>query len=414
MKFLSKVNRKYFFLLIALFLVISVVSYFVLQEIIEDEAKENLRERITEINSKISETGEMPNIYPIVQTKKVTRSEKIEKPYATVFIRHRYDDEYQKYIEYRTISKIKDNYYLITVRQSVVENMELLSTVVLSLLVILLLAFTLSYFWSKKTNEKLWKNFEVNLHKIEQFDFSDRDKIKLQDTGIEEFDKLNAIIGKLTEKLRSDYYNLKEFSENAAHELQTPLAIVSLNLEEVLQNELPASVSEKVYSAYQSVKKLSRLNQSLLLLTKIKNKQFSDTETINLSACIKRKISELSPLADSNNIKYEINVSDDFEIKANRQLIDILMNNLLSNAINHNISAGNIKITTQKEMLTICNPGDSGPLDKDTIFERFTKTDSKSHGLGLAIVKQICEVSGINIKYEYKDGNHCFTLSRAD
>jgi signal transduction histidine kinase len=395
-----------------MFLIISIVSYFVLQKNIEDEAKENLTERISVIDKKIQESDILPDIYPIVQAKKVMRTETIAKPFATVFISHENNEEYQKYIEYRTISKINGNYYLITVRQSVVENKELLMTIVISLLSILLLTFTLAYFLSKKMTELLWSDFEFNLIQIENFNFHQQHKLILKDTGVEEFDRLNKVVIKLTDKLKKDYHNLKEFSENASHELQTPLAVISTNLEEVLQEDLPKNTSKKVYSTYQAIKKLSKINQGLLLLTKIDNKQFTKSKDISFADMLNKKIEELMPLAESKQITIKTNITNDLKVNANRQLIDILLSNLLSNAIIHNITNGYIKITLQNENLTICNSGKLTGLDNKTIFRRFTKRDSESSGLGLAIAKQICKTSKLDIDYKFTQNEHCIIIKK--
>jgi len=399
-------------LLIFMFLIISIVSYFVLQKNIEDEAKENLTERISVIDKKIQESDILPDIYPIVQAKKVMRTETIAKPFATVFISHENNEEYQKYIEYRTISKINGNYYLITVRQSVVENKELLMTIVISLLSILLLTFTLAYFLSKKMTELLWSDFESNLIQIENFNFHQQHRLILKDTGVEEFDRLNKVVMKLTDKLKKDYHNLKEFSENASHELQTPLAVISTNLEEVLQEDLPKNTSEKVYSTYQTIKKLSKINQGLLLLTKIDNKQFTKSKDISFADMLNKKIEELMPLAESKQITIKTNITNDLKVNANRQLIEILLSNLLSNAIIHNITNGYIKITLQNENLTICNSGKLTGLDNKTIFRRFTKRDSESSGLGLAIAKQICKTSKLDIDYKFIQNEHCIIIKK--
>ncbi len=412
MKFLTKVNRTYFILLIAMFFLISVISYFVIRKIIEDEAKENLTERVAVIEKRIRESGILPDIYPIVKARKVVRTENIAKPFATVFISHETNDEYQKYIEYRTISKINGNYYLITVRQSVVENKELLLTIAISLFLILLLTFTITYFLSKGLTRKLWSDFEFNLTQIEDFDFNKKEKLLLRNTSIEEFNRLNSVVMKLTEKLEKDYHNLKEFSENASHELQTPLSVISLHLEEILQEDLPRNISEKVYSAYQSVKKLSKINQGLLLLTKIDNRQFTENESLSFMEILRNKIEELNPLVQSRQITVETKIIDDFVVLANSQLIDILLNNLLSNAIIHNLKNGFITIKLQKDKFTVCNTGKPIGFDNKTIFKRFTKGDSGSYGLGLAIAKRICKASGLDIEYRYEENRHCIIIRK--
>ena len=146
--------------------------------------------------------------------------------------------------------------------------------------ILLLSSFGILFLINKKINTTVWTDFEHNLHEIESFNFSENNNLRLTVTGIEEFDRLNKVINNLTTKLKTDFQSLKEFSENASHEIQTPLSIVLLNLEEMLQQDLSEDIFRKVITSINALKRLSTLNQSLILLTKIENRQFSADQTI--------------------------------------------------------------------------------------------------------------------------------------
>jgi signal transduction histidine kinase len=78
---------------------------------------------------------------------------------------------------------------------------------------------------------------------------------------------------KFTAKALADYKNLKKFSENALHELQTPLAIIRAKTVILLEgNRLPNDQLEKIQTEYQNVNRLSKINSNLLLLTKIESR----------------------------------------------------------------------------------------------------------------------------------------------
>jgi len=95
----------------------------------------------------------------------------------------------------------------------------------------------------------------------------------------------------------------------------------------------------------------------------------------------------------------------------NKELADILVGNLLSNAIRHNDSNGSIMIQTDDNKLLIANTGDV-PLDKKRIFDRFYKSDySDGSGLGLAIVQHICDQYHFNLNYDFSKGRHSFSVT---
>jgi signal transduction histidine kinase len=188
------------------------------------------------------------------------------------------------------------------------------------------------------------------------------------------------------------------------------LAIVLLNLEELLQQPLNEDAFKKTITSINALKRLSHLNQSLLLLAKIENNQFSAEENVDMNEVLQRKLIEFEPLLHAKKITVEWNEKAACFWKINKYLAEILINNLLSNAVNHNIPRGNITIRTKNDEFLICNTGIKGQFSDETIFNRFVKGDSKSHGLGLAIVKQICATHNAAIHYEQKE-RHCFKLT---
>lgn len=296
-------------------------------------------------------------------------------------------------------------------RQATFEFEDLILVLATSLFVLLFSAFGISFVITRKINKTVWTNFEYNLQVIEQFTFNQRDKLNLQKSNIEEFDRLNHILESLTDKLKLDYQSLKEFTENASHEIQTPLATVMLNLEEVLQQKLDTHTFKLVVAAINAVKKLSTLNQGLILLTKIENKQFAANKTLNITELIKIKLEEFAPLFETKKLNININAAAPFNLKINEQLADLLINNLLSNAIKHNHLEGHITIDVNEHTLKIYNSGEENNLTDHTIFERFTKGNSKSFGLGLSIVKKICDTHQLEIHY-LKTDVHCFQINQ--
>lgn len=409
MKFLAKINRQYFYTLSILLILVSSVGYFILNAILKNEIHEDILEKEYAIIQEIKTQNDLPNIYPIIETKEVSKDKVMPKSYKKMYLSDEAEGEIEPYLEYTNTIKINGRYYVIKLRHSILENNDLILAIALPLLMLLLLAFAVSYFTTGKLNKTVWTDFENNLRKIEDYSFEENHKLSLQSSGIEEFDRLNKTIVDLTAKLEKDYHTLKEFTENASHELQTPLSIILLNLEELLQQDMPEPAFRQVVSSINAVKRLSVLNHSLILLTKIENNQFRAKKEININNILKSKMKEFSPLIEKQHLKITFTSQDIFMVKLDKELAGILIGNLLSNAVKHNIPNGKIEIFTDKTILKICNTGEDTTLNNETIFNRFTKENSRSFGLGLAIVKQICEKHRLEINYS-KKGRHCLTI----
>jgi signal transduction histidine kinase len=223
---------------------------------------------------------------------------------------------------------------------------------------------------------------------------------------------MNSHFNEAAENARKEYTNLKEFSENASHEIQTPLAIIHSKLDLMAQQEnLTEPQSKLLQSVYTSVNKLSNLQQSLLLLTKIDNRQFNKNSEIDLQQEIENKIEQFKELWQNKAITYTAQI-ETAVIDVDKELLEILLNNLFGNATRHNIAGGKIGIVVLKNELEIRNTGTTA-LDSDKIFKRFYKgvPATESNGLGLSIIKEICEVAHIEVSYCFKNKMHCFTLT---
>ncbi len=411
MKFLTKINRNFFMLFAAMLLVICIAGYFILQAMFLESARESLARKAILIQHQIEQTGKLPEFDPLSQVNVIAKPVGRLKPsIKEIELFNSHEDELEPYAEYNKTILINGIYYNIQLREETIEKDDLIYSLGVALFLLLVATFSISFFVNRRMNKTIWKGFEENLHAIEQFNFRNNEPLHLESTHIDEFDRLNTIVYGLTNKLKEDYRSLKEFTENASHELQTPLAIVLLNLEELLQQPLNEDAFKKTITSINALKRLSHLNQSLLLLAKIENNQFSAEENVDMNEVLQRKLIEFEPLLHAKKITVEWTEKAACFWKINHYLAEILINNLLSNAVNHNIPHGTITIRTKNNEFLICNTGNKGQFSDETIFNRFVKGDSKSHGLGLAIVKQICATHNAAIHYEQKE-RHCFQLT---
>ncbi|NER02409.1 MAG: HAMP domain-containing histidine kinase [Okeania sp. SIO3C4] len=282
--------------------------------------------------------------------------------------------------------------------------------VLCSLIIFFMLSF---YFLNRFVAMRSLEDFFDIISKIRHFQVDKKENLELPQTDVDEFEQLNTVLGQKTDQVRVDYFNLKEFTENASHEIQTPLAIISTKLEQMFQD---SSLNERqlmtLATIQEAVNRLSKLNKGLLLLTKIENNQFGETQPIKIEEIVQQQLDNLDEFIENRKINVETSLKNQIEVELNPYLTELLIFNLLKNAIRHNIDEGRLIISLNENTLSIQNQGADVALDVERIFERFSKgSHSKSMGLGLAIVKKVCDVYGIHLDYDFGDGFHKMFLS---
>ncbi len=262
-------------------------------------------------------------------------------------------------------------------------------------------------------SNRLFKPFRETLNRLKDFDLQDKQPIEAEETNVTEFDDLNRFVESMTRKAVSDYKNLKEFAENASHELQTPLSIAKGKLELLTETDLSPEQYQYVDDSQRAIKKLSRLSESLSLLTKIENHEFTDAEEVNLTKLIRESTQSFDEFIKLNGLSVSTDLEEDVTVHIHSMLADILWTNLFQNAIKHNIEEGKIRIALTNNRLTIANTGKSIDGDPKELFERFKKGDqsTQSIGLGLSIIKQIVDQNNYDISYQYNDDWHEITVT---
>lgn len=265
-------------------------------------------------------------------------------------------------------------------------------------------------------SKHLWQPFDQTLQQIESFRLESGKVSALPQSNIKEFTRLNVSLNKLMTNSITSYHAQKEFTENASHELQTPLSVFQSKLDILLQQpvltEQQASIIQDLYSM---TARLSRLNRSLLLLAKIENRQFEQKERIELDTFLDTIFPYLEDIAGNIDITQK-KVGQPVTLWANRALLESMVNNLVVNAVRHNKPNGEIVITTGNNHLAISNTSDEPRLDDTHIFNRFYRPvqNQKGNGLGLAIVKAVCDYHGWLVTYDYTCGHHQFTINFAN
>ncbi|HRP54274.1 MAG TPA: HAMP domain-containing sensor histidine kinase, partial [Fluviicola sp.] len=197
------------------------------------------------------------------------------------------------------------------------------------------------------------------------------------------------------------------------HELQTPLAVAISKMELLLEkNELTEEQSQSLVEIMEIIERLVRLNKSLLHLTKIENKQFFDNKIINMREVVVQNLHDLEDLGSFKELKMDIKEIADLWVNMDESLAQTIVSNLMRNAIFHSPVKSTIQINVDSTFFQISNEAKHGALDLQKIYSRFYKSDenASSTGLGLAIVKAICDLYGFQIRYDFQENNHVFTV----
>lgn len=262
--------------------------------------------------------------------------------------------------------------------------------------------------------QKLWRPFDDTLRKTEDFNLANSEVPTFQPTDIEEFVRLNASLTRLMTNDKEAYRIQKEFTENASHELQTPLAIIQSKLDLLLQERMTEEQTHLIAELYALTKRMSRLNRNLLLLARIENAQYTRMDDLNIGEMLSSSLQVYETLWSGHTLSLEdVRQTKGKTIKANPILLDCLLKNLIVNAIRHSLTDGNVRITLSDERLVVSNQAvDEKPLEADKLFRRFhtEHTGSSGNGLGLAIVKAICDFHRWQVTYQMKDGEHQFIV----
>jgi signal transduction histidine kinase len=345
----------------------------------------------------------------------------VRKPvsqYPSITDTYNIDEKNNLRIPFRQLSHVvpvNGTPYQIVIRKSQEQKTALVANItwIMFLVFVGLSIATLVFNWLISKN--LWRPFKASLQKVRNIELHKLESIHFDETNTEEFNELNAALNSMSHKIYDDYVNMKEFTENAAHEMQTPLAVVQSKLELLLQDpNLEERQVEAIMQASSALSRLGKLNQSLLLLARIENNQYETSEQMNLVDTTRKYLQLFDELIKDKQLKVHTELHEDFLASLHPHLADSLISNLLGNAIKYNYNGGEISIIVKNNYYCITNTSLLPVIDPQRLFKRFNRSaynSDTSNGLGLAIVKKICDTYQISIDYKAENSKHEFCLN---
>ena len=328
-----------------------------------------------------------------------------------------YQEVEHKKVPYRQLIQvinIRGQHFELILRKSLIEKDDLIRNIsqVMALAFIGLLLFTILINWL--ISRSIWRPFYQSLSKMETIQLEQMNDVHFPETSVLEFNRLNEVLHHATTRIYQDFVIMKELTEDAAHEMQTPLAIAQNRLELLLQEEnLQPAQLKFIAQTHEALQRLSHLNHSLLFMAKIGNKQFAPTGSISIKAVLEKHLRLFDELIRDKQLVVSTEITGDLLLLLHPLLADTLISNLLGNAIKYNFPQGCITIQLNDQLFSICNTSQYPAIPANQLFQRFKKNESNlenSNGLGLAIVKKITETNHLKVYYLHKGNEHHFII----
>ena len=290
---------------------------------------------------------------------------------------------------------------------------------------VLLLTFlfgTIDYIRRRIMVDRPVKRITEATEKIMQGDFSVRIE-PMNGSGMEGFNQIGKAINAMAAELSGTETLRTDFIANVSHELKTPLAVMA-NYATMLQrpgiteeekNEYAKAISE-------ASRRLAQLITNILKLNKLENQQiFPTPRQFNLSEQLCQCLLVFEDAWEAKHLEIEVDVPDDVYIRSDPELLSLVWNNLISNAIKFTPEGGTVGIRLKAEDTAVTvSVSDTGcGMTAETgrhIFEKFYQGDTshatQGNGLGLALVRRVVDIlSGeIGVQSVYGQGS-TFTVT---
>ncbi len=416
MKLTHYISLRYIGVTLLVMLLSIPVFYLVIQNVLTHNIDEHLKDRQSVITEKLENLtdGNVISFQEGITIEK-NPTHLVEEKISTENIYNKEEKETESFRVLQFPLKTSSSLYNVKISESLVETEDLLKSILYLLLSMFgFLTLTL-LFINSKIKKNIWKPFYETLDQLKNFRVDDTESLHLEKTRIDELSDLNDSLNKLSATNMKVYQAQKEFTENASHELQTPLAIVQNNIELFWQTEpITEQQSEILNDISLANSRMTRLNKSLLLLSKIENKQFNNIQEVNLNQIADQFLRNYQEQIKFRNLQLESNLSSPFLVNMDFSLAEILVGNLMLNALKYAPVDSKIEINFNKDEVVISNLAEHHDLDEKKLFKRFQRQNSQenSTGLGLEIAKQIARSFDLELDYFFKENRHHFRVKR--
>ncbi|WP_028296798.1 sensor histidine kinase [Olivibacter sitiensis] len=407
-----KLVNKFILWFVAIILLTTPISMYITFHTIRQRIDRSETERLEQVNNEVAEQlklGREPDKYSQGRPIHIEEIDTIGLSEVVHKASEKQTPEQESMVLLVSYYPIGDKVYKISSYNYVTKADQLFSGMLYAATVKLLLIVAILILTVTILSKYILHPFKETLSVIQNFDIRNKEPAMLfSKTSTKEFAELQSFVSSMIIRAKKEYASIKEFGENASHELQTPLAIIRNKLELLANTDIGIKQAELIADMQRAVETLSRINHSLLLLTKLENKEFPNSEQIDFSDRCETIIDTLEDGIYLNELRLEKHIEANVPVSIHPALADMLLNNLIGNAIKHNIEGGWVHIMLDQHSLCVRNAGVEPKVATHVLFHRFKKGNQSNEGigLGLAIVKQICDLNGFDVSYHYQNGEH--------
>ena len=416
MKLLNRVTFYYLIISLLVFSFGGVFFYLVFRNEVYEELDEQIRDEKRNLERALSDNDSLymnfNGVNLFIEAISVDSKFKMEKMDTLIF--HPVEGELN-FRQWRFPVSNENRIYAVTIRKALIDVEDLAEQIAYAMFYAYLAFIGIAILLNFILLKQIFNPFYMTLGKLKKYSLNALVPLQFSKSNTTEFNELNSELMELSNRIISDYKNIKEFNQNASHEIQTPLAIIKNKLELLIQStDLNENDAQLIISCYEATHRLSKLVQSLLLLTKIENHEFGTSEVVGLFSICRNLIEQMKEEFELKNIKIEYKEIHNFTSVIHPFLAEILIRNLLSNALKFTEQGGVLKIISTSNEFSVFNTGKPFPFESDMIFKRFfyVGNSSASQGIGLSLVKKISEAFNLKVAYSYVDGFHHFAIKR--
>ena len=360
---------------------------------------------LLEVNSKFGDIRLVSNDYDLSEMRDGIKD-------TLVYSHYQEEKVVYRKLVFPVITKTQN--YQVSLMLPALEEDDLVETVLISLFVFVVLFILLTTLIDLSFTRQILRPFHQIVAKIKTYNLDNHSNVPLAYSDIEEFRDLSQILTDMMNRINEDYYSMKEFLEYTSHEIQTPLAVIQLKLDALNQKNIEdPEILSNISSIQNSLKRVVRFNRSVLFMAKIKNNQFLHKKQVGIREYIDYYYHQYEELLAMKQITFTVDCQEDLVLTIHPVLADNLIQNLITNAVQHNYDGGSIQVTITASQLSVTNTFNE-ELPEGDLFSKYTYTKDRkeSNGLGLTIVKTICEKNQITLRYNIQNHTFCIALSK--
>ena len=408
-KLLQRTQRLFLMAAAPLFLFAGIAMFFALEWAIRHFDEEKMHNAKHEIEAYTAQHDSLPPFFQSIDHRlyasPLPAGAALPITLADTMLLNPLEEEMEPFLQLTFPIKMREQEWRVDLFQSSVEHEDIAGTVAVLLTILFVLLFGVLLWVNRSVSRRVWEPFFQVLHRMRRFRLNDPTPLNLPDSSVVEFHELHRTLEELAEKVQHDFRTVKQFTENASHELQTPLAVIQNKIDALLQDEtLSERQVQQLDVMAQNTRRMARLNQTLLLMVKIENDQFAVRESLDLKPLLEKRLRWLEDFFTEKQLIVETGLTS-VNVDINPVLAETLVANLLTNAVKHNLTGGRLDIRLATDKLTIANTATPPTVAPEKLTERFARgnSDTEGLGLGLAMAREICEKSGFTLDLGFQN-----------